>query len=56
MINNSVEFWPAYTTSLIYTEGGKFLNVILKSKILETKTIYDYNHQSPFDTFIFKNK
>ena len=37
-----VEFYPAYTTSLIYTEGGKFLNVTLKSKILETKTIYDF--------------
>ena len=36
-----VEFYPGYTTSLMYTEGGKFLNVTLKSKILETKTIYD---------------
>ena len=38
----SIEFYPGYTSSLLYTEGGKYLNVTLKSKILETKTIYDY--------------
>ena len=38
----SVNFYPGYTTSFMETEGGNYLNVTLKNKILSTETILEY--------------
>ncbi len=35
---NTVEFYPGYTSSLIYTTKGAFINVGMKNKILSTKS------------------
>ena len=40
--NLSYSFYPGYTTSLVQTEKGKFLNVNLKNKILSNETILQY--------------
>ena len=40
--NLSYSFYPGYTTSLVQTERGKFLNVNLKNKILSNETILQY--------------
>jgi aubergine-like protein len=40
--NGSIYFYPGYTTSFMETEGGNYLNVTLKNKILSTQTIYDF--------------
>ena len=38
----SVNFYPGYTTSFMETEGGNYLNVTLKNKILSTETVLEY--------------
>ena len=38
----SVNFYPGYTTSFMETEGGNYLNVTLKNKILSTETILEF--------------
>ena len=43
-----IEFYPGYTTTLVQTEEGKYLNVTLKNKILATKTIYDYLKENDY--------
>ena len=40
--NGSVNFYPGYTTSFMETEGGNYLNVTLKNKILSTETILEF--------------
>ena len=40
--NGSVNFYPGYTTSFMETEGGNYLNVTLKNKILSTETILKF--------------
>ena len=40
--NGSVNFYPGYTTSFMETEGGNYLNVTLKNKILSTETVLEY--------------
>ena len=47
----SVNFYPGYTTSFMETEGGNFLNVTLKNKILSTDTILEF-----LDNNKYKNK
>jgi len=47
----SVNFYPGYTTSFMETEGGNYLNVTLKNKILSTETILEF-----LDNNQFKNK
>ena len=58
----SVNFYPGYTTSFMETEGGNYLNVTLKNKILSTETVLEYleeykyndkkNHQKIKDNLI----
>ena len=58
----SVNFYPGYTTSFMETEGGNYLNVTLKNKILSTETVLQYlkdfnytdkkNHQEIKDNLI----
>ena len=38
----SIKFYPGFTTSFMETEGGNFLNVTLKNKIIQTDTILDF--------------
>ena len=40
--NLSVIFYPGFTTSLVETQTGKFLNISLKNKIIQKETILDY--------------
>ena len=40
--SGSVNFYPGYTTSFMETEGGNYLNVTLKNKILSTQTVLDF--------------
>jgi hypothetical protein len=40
--NLSINFFPGYTTSLVQTQAGKFLNVTLRNKIIQKETILDY--------------
>ena len=39
--NASFTFYPGYTTSFMETEGGNYINVTLKNKILSTDNILD---------------
>ena len=44
-INNNgvkVDFYPGFTTSFVETKRGNFLNVSLKHKIVQSKTILEY--------------
>ena len=47
----SVNFYPGYTTSFMETEGGNYLNVTLKNKILSTDTVLKY-----LEDFDYKDK
>ena len=49
--NGSVNFYPGYTTSFMETEGGNYLNVTLKNKILSTETILEF-----LDYYKYKDK
>ena len=40
--NASVYFYPGFTTSFMETDGGNYLNVTLKNKIIQKDTILDY--------------
>lgn len=37
----SVYFYPGFTTSFMETQGGNYLNVTLKNKIISTETVLD---------------
>ena len=37
-----INFYPGYTTSFMETEGGNYLNVTLKNKILSQETILEF--------------
>ena len=37
-----INFYPGYTTSFMETEGGNYLNVTLKNKILSQETILQF--------------
>ena len=37
-----VDFYPGFTTSFVETEKGNFLNVTLKNKIIQQKTVLEY--------------
>ena len=41
----SITFYPGFTTSFMETDRGNYLNVTLKSKIIQNKTVYDYIKQ-----------
>ena len=47
----SVYFYPGYTTSFMETEGGNYLNVTLKNKILSTETVLQF-----LDSYKYKSK
>lgn len=47
----SVYFYPGYTTSFMETEGGNYLNVTLKNKILSTETVLQF-----LDSYKYKIK
>ena len=38
----SIKFYPGFTTSFMETEGGNFLNVTLKNKIIQADTVLDF--------------
>ena len=40
--NVSVTFYPGFTTSFIETDGGNYLNVTLKNKIIQNQTVLDF--------------
>ena len=40
--NVSVTFYPGFTTSFMETDGGNYLNVTLKNKIIQNETVLDY--------------
>ena len=44
----SVNFYPGYTTSFMETEGGNYLNVTLKNKIISTETILEFLEQNNY--------
>ena len=44
----SVNFYPGYTTSFMETEGGNYLNVTLKNKILSTQTILEFLNENKY--------
>ena len=39
---SSIDFYPGFSTSLVETDKGLFINVILKNKITNTESILDY--------------
>ena len=41
----SITFYPGFTTSFMETDKGNYLNVTLKSKIIQNETVYDYIKQ-----------
>ena len=44
----SVNFYPGYTTSFMETEGGNYLNVTLKNKIISTETILEFLEENKY--------
>ena len=44
----SINFYPGYTTSFMETEGGNYLNVTLKNKILSTENILQYLEKNEY--------
>ena len=44
----SVNFYPGYTTSFMETEGGNYLNVTLKNKILSTETVLEFLEENKY--------
>jgi len=54
--NGSVNFYPGYTTSFMETEGGNYLNVTLKNKILSTDTVLEYMDYYGYKTQSEKDK
>ena len=49
--NVSVTFYPGFTTSFMETDGGNYLNVALKNKIIQNETVLDY-----INSWDYKNK
>ena len=47
----SIKLYPGFTTSLVETDSGNYLNVTLKNKVILNETIYDY-----LTKFEYKNK
>ncbi len=45
----SIDFYPGFTTSFVYTSKGPFLNVTLKNKILSTDTVLDYLRENNYN-------
>ena len=45
----SIDFYPGFTTSFVYTSKGPFLNVTLKNKILSTETVLDYLRENNYN-------
>jgi aubergine-like protein len=45
----SIDFYPGFTTSFVYTSKGPFLNVTLKNKILSTDTVLEYLRQNNYN-------
>ena len=43
--NVSISFYPGFTTSFMETDSGIYLNVNLKNKVIQNKTINDYLSQ-----------
>ena len=43
--NASISFYPGFKTSFVKTDSGNYLNIILKNKIIQEKTVYDYLNQ-----------
>jgi len=43
--NISFSFYPGFKTSFVETDSGNYLNIILKNKIIQNETIYDYLNQ-----------
>ena len=43
-----VDFYPGFTTSFVETERGNFLNVSLKHKIVQSKTILYYLNENDY--------
>lgn len=41
----SITFYPGFTTSFMETDKGNYLNVTLKSKIIQNETVYDFIKQ-----------
>ena len=41
----SITFYPGFTTSFMETDRGNYLNVTIKSKIIQNETVYDYIKQ-----------
>ena len=46
--DGSVNFYPGYTTSFMEAEGGNYLNVTLKNKILSTQTILEFLKENKY--------
>ena len=49
--NISISFYPGFTTSFVETDTGNYLNVNLKNKIIQDKTIYDYLKESEYNQY-----
>ena len=47
-VNASVYFYPEFTTSFVETDGGNYLNVTLKNKIILRDTLLDYINNSDY--------
>ena len=45
---NSINFYPGYTTSFMETDGGNYLNVTLKNKILSKETILQFLEKNKY--------
>ena len=43
--NVSISFYPGFKTSFVETDSGNYLNIIIKNKIIQNETIYDYLNQ-----------
>ena len=57
----SITFYPGFTTSFMETDRGNYLNVTIKSKIIQNETVYDYikqyrNINNPEQQKIIKGK
>ena len=52
----AVDFYPGFSTSFVETDKGNYLNVTLKHKIIQKKTVFDYLKENGFKTKKEKEK
>ena len=52
----AVDFYPGFTTSFVETDKGNYLNVTLKHKIIQKKTVLDYLEENGYKTKEDKEK